>query len=117
MKQSGYLKRQADVQDRLLKIGTEVGQQQVFDALALALRDPAVMGTKGVLGPAKVKTVCQRVQEIVHEFADAWSPGPEQDYQQDRLDRALKDVFGRELQPFKQRYPYMKEQKYRRSEK
>ena len=44
MKQSGYLKRQADVQDRLLQIGTEVGQQQVFDALALALRDPAVMG-------------------------------------------------------------------------
>lgn len=80
MKQSGYLKRQADVQDRLLQIGTEVGQQQVFDALALALRDPAVMGAKGVLGPAKVKTVCQRVQEIVHEFADAWSPGPEQDY-------------------------------------
>lgn len=63
MKQSGYLKRQADVQDRLLQIGTEVGQQQVFDALALALRDPAVMGAKGVLGPAKVKTVCQRVQE------------------------------------------------------
>ena len=29
MKQSGYLKRQADVQDRLLKIGAEVGQQQV----------------------------------------------------------------------------------------
>ena len=108
------LKRQADVQDRLLKIGTEVGQQQVFDALALALRDPAVMGAKGVLGPAKVKTVCQRVQEIVHEFADAWSPGPEQDYQQDRLDRALKDVFGGDLQPFAVRYPFMKEQKYRR---
>lgn len=31
MKQSGYLKRQADVQDRLLQIGTEVGQQQVND--------------------------------------------------------------------------------------
>lgn len=48
------------------------------------------------------------------DVADAWSPGPEQDYQQDRLDRALKDVFGEELQPFKQRYPFMKEQKYRR---
>lgn len=114
MKQSGYLKRQADVQDKLLRIGTEVGQQQVFDALALALRDPAVMGAKCVFGPAKVKTVCQRVQEIVQEFADAWSPSPEQDYQQDRLDRALKDIFGEELQPFKQRYPFMKEQKYRR---
>lgn len=114
MKQSGYLKRQADVQDKLLRIGTEVGQQQVFDALALALRDPEIMSAKGVLGPAKVKTVCQRVQEIVQEFADAWSPGPEQDYQQDRLDRALKDIFGEELQPFKQRYPFMKEQKYRR---
>lgn len=114
MKQSGYLKRQADVQDRLLKIGTEVGQQQVFDALALALRDPAVMGAKGVLGPAKVKTVCQRVQEIVQEFADAWSPGPEQDYQQDRLDRALKDIFGGDLQPFAVRYPFIKDQKIRR---
>lgn len=80
MKQSGYLKRQADVQDRLLKIGTEVGQQQVFDALALALRDPAVMGAKGVLGPAKVKTVCQRVQEIVQEFAERYPYIKEQKY-------------------------------------
>lgn len=117
MKQSGYLKRQADAQDKLLRIGTEVGQQQVLDALALALRDPEIMSAKGVLGPAKVKTVCQRVQEIVQEFADAWSPGPEQDYKQDRLDRALKDIFGEELQPFGQRYPYMKEQKYRRAKK
>lgn len=67
-----------------------------------------------VLGPARVKAVCQRVQEIVQEFADAWSPCPEQDYQQDRLDRALKDVFGEGLQLFGQRYPYIKEQKYRR---
>ena len=110
MKQSGYLKRQADVQDRLLQIGTEVGQQQVFDALALALRDPAGMGAKGVLGRAKVKTVCQRLQEC----ADAWSPGPEQDYQQDRLDRALKDIFGGDLQPFAVRYPFIKDQKIRR---
>ena len=78
------------------------------------MRDPAVMGAKGVLGPAKVKTVCQRVQEIVQEFADAWSPGPEQDYQQDRLDRALKDVFGGDLQPFAVRYPFIKDQKIRR---
>lgn len=105
------------MQDKLLRIGTETGQQQVFDALALALRDPAVMGAKAVLGPAKVKAVCQRVQEIVHEFADAWSPCPEQDYQQDRLDRALTDVFGEGLQPFGQRYPYIKEQKYRRIKK
>lgn len=80
MKQSGYLKRQADVQDKLLRIGTEVGQQQVFDALALALRDPEVMGAKGVLGPAKVKTVCQRVQEIVQEFAERYPYIKEQKY-------------------------------------
>lgn len=86
--------------------------RQIFDALALALRDPAVMGAKGVLGAAKVKALCKRVQEIVYEFSDAWCPVPERDYQQDRLDRALKDVFGEELQPFKQRYPFMKEQKY-----
>lgn len=64
MKQSGYLKRQADVQDRLLQIGTEVGQQQVFDALALALRDPAVMGAKGVLGPAKVKRAIEEAPTV-----------------------------------------------------
>ena len=116
MKQSGYLKRQADVQDKLLRIGTEVGQQQVFDALALALRDQYVMGAKNVMGAAKVKAVCQRAQEIVQEFADAWSPGPEQDYQQDRLDRALKDIFGGDLQPFAERYPYIKEQKYGRKQ-
>lgn len=41
---------------------------------------------------------------------------PEQDYQQDRLDRALKDVFGGDLQPFAERYPYIKEQKYGRKQ-
>mgnify|MGYP007016397388 CR=1 FL=1 len=39
---------------------------------------------------------------------------PEQDYQQDRLDRALKDVFGGDLQPFAVRYPFIKDQKIRR---
>lgn len=113
MKQSGYLKRTQEVQDRLLAIGTEVGQQQIFDALALALHDKDLMGSN-TFGAARIKAVCTRVQEIVHEFADAFSPCAEQDYMQERLDRAIREVFGAEAQPFAVRYPYIKEQKYGR---
>lgn len=53
------------------------------------------------------------MQEIVHEFSDAFTPCAEQDYMQERLDRAIREVFGADAQPFAERYPYIKEQKYR----
>lgn len=113
MKQSGYLKRAQQTQDKLLAIGMELGQQQIFDAFALALHDKALMGSN-TFGAARIKAVCARVQEIVHEFSDAFSTCAEQDYMQERLDRAIREVFGAEAQPFAERYPYIKEQKYGR---
>lgn len=114
MKKSGYLKRQQETNDKLLAIGMELGQQQIFDALALALHDKELMGSNA-FGSARIKAVCTRVQEIVNEFSDAFSPCAEQDYMQERFDRAIRAVFGAEAQPFAVRYPYIKEQKYRRN--
>lgn len=116
MKQSGFMKRQQEMSREYVLAGVNIGMQQAADAFAIALHDSSLMG-KNAFGAARIKAVTDRANQIIDEFFDAWRPGPEQDYQQDRLDRALKDIFGEELQPFKQRYPFVKEQKYRRAKK
>lgn len=108
-----YAQRIAQEKQAYLSIGEEFGQQRVIDALCLALRDKEVMG-KNTFGVERIKKLCAKIQELVNVFAPAFCSGAEQDYYQVQLDRALKDIFGGDLQPFAVRYPFIKDQKIRR---
>lgn len=90
--------------------GEQVGTQRMADLMALALNDPAVMG-KDVLGPDRIKKVYARLHELQTELAKAWQKGDEQDYQQARLDRELRRIFGSDFVPFAERYPDVKKPK------
>jgi hypothetical protein len=104
----------AQRRDALIRIAAEagemVGRQKMADLMALALNDPAVMG-KDVLGPERIKRVYVKIHELEAELAQAWRKGDEQDYQQERLDRELRRIFGGEFVPFSERYPDVKKPK------
>ncbi len=90
--------------------GIDIGTQRMADLMALALNDPEVMG-KGVLGVDRIKKVYAKIQELQHDLSKAWLKCDEQDYQQARLDRELRRIFGGEFVPFSERYPDVKKPK------
>lgn len=50
--------------------------------------------------------------EEKEEFGPAFRPGPEQDYMQEQLDGALREIFGEATVPFAVRHPYIREIDY-----
>mgnify|MGYP001656674661 FL=1 len=49
-----------------------------------------------------------RMEELKQIFGPAFHPDPEQDYMQEQLDGALREIFGDDLVPFAERHPYIR---------
>ena len=97
----------------VLEIGMEVGMQKMADFFAIALNDPAVLG-KSILGKKRLMPVLQRVHDLIDEFAEAFTVADEADYMQEKLDRILRKIYGgSEFVPFEERYPAIKQRKYK----
>ena len=108
-----YAQKQATARQTYLEIGMEVGMQKMADFFAIALNDPAVLG-KSVLGKKRLMPVLQRVPALIDEFSVAFTVQDDADYMQDKLDRLLRQIYGdSEFVPFEERYPAIKQRKYK----
>lgn len=96
---------------RYLDIGLDSGAQIVHDMLCVALRDKQAMGDD-VWGKERIVRLLTRLNELKEEFGPAFRPGPEQDYMQEQLDGALREIFGAATVPFTVRHPYIREIDY-----
>ena len=96
---------------RYLDIGLDSGAQIVHDMLCVALRDKQAMGDD-VWGKERIVRLLTRLNELKEEFGPAFRPGPEQDYMQEQLDGALREIFGEATVPFAVRHPYIREIDY-----
>ena len=92
---------------RYLDIGLDSGAQIVHDMLCVALRDKQAMGDD-VWGRERIVRLLTRLNELKEEFGPAFRPGPEQDYMQEQLDGALREIFGEATVPFAVRHPYVR---------
>jgi hypothetical protein len=111
MAKGDYLDRQRKAQQTYLDIGEEMGMQKMWDYVQIALRDPDVMG-KDILGKARLEKVYKKLGELADHYKTAFTDDVEADFRQEELDGVLREVWGDELSVFKDRYPYLKEQKY-----
>ena len=91
--------------------GCEITAQQMFDMMCLALHDPEIMG-KDSFGAKRLKKVHNAMYEFEKKYHDAWVHKEESDYLQEKLDAALREIFGEDLAPFKERYPLTREWDY-----
>lgn len=105
-----YADRVVAARQKYLDIGTQFGAQRMADLVSIALNDPAIMG-RNALG-----RVFERVKELEAAFDRAFFKNAEQDYWQDVLDRKLHEIFPDSygFAPFPERYPFIKEVKYRK---
>ena len=95
--------------------GCDITAQQMFDMMCLALHDPEVMG-RDTFGAERLKKVHAAMYEYEKMFHEAWVNTPESDYYQEKLDGALREIFG-EIDSFQVRYPYTKEWNYHKAMK
>lgn len=110
MAQSNFLARQEEIRRASFAAGGETMAQQTWDMVCLALNDPEVMG-KDTFGAGRLQKLLEAVQKKEREYVKAWISDPESDYYEEKLDAALRDIFG-EIVPFKERYKYLRGHSY-----
>lgn len=112
-KPNSYLAKQEALRQKCFKVACDTTTQQFFDYMCIVLNDPEIMG-KDVFGAKRLEKVREAMLELDKEYSEAWVGSQESDYYQEKLDSALKRIFG-EIQPFNERYPYLKEWDYNKT--
>ena len=90
--------------------GCDITSQQFFDYMCIVLNDPKVMG-KDVFGEQRIKKIHDAMKELDKQYGEAWLNSQDSDYYQEKLDAALRRIFGK-IDPFNKRYPYLREWNY-----
>lgn len=109
---NGYAQKMRQEKQAYLEIGVDVGIQMMADFMSLSLNEPEVMG-KDTLGAARLKKALTKARELHSLFSEAFRTGPEADYYRAKLDERLKQIYVAEAAPFEERYPMVKEIRYR----
>jgi hypothetical protein len=113
---NGYLTKKTAFNQALLDIGIQCGKQQIMDYMTIVLRDPNVVGSD-IFGRERIDKVFAAIEALDKEFADAYTLKVEADYLQETLDRKLREVYGDELVPFRERQPHIKQLGYNKARK
>ena len=107
---NAFLKKQQEKQQMCFEAGCQITAQQFFDYLCLVLNDPDVMG-KDVFGANRLHKIHEEMKKLDKIFSEAFVGGQESDYYQEKMDARLIKIFGK-IDPFKVRYPFLKDWNY-----
>ena len=113
MAKNQYLAQRDADRQKFFVAGCDTTAQQMFDMMCLALHDPEVMG-KDTFGAERLKKLHKAIYDYESKYHEAWIGTQESDWYQEKLDAALRSIFG-EIEPFNERYPYQKEWNYNKT--
>lgn len=113
MARKDFMTRQAERDQNHFDAGCDFGTQTTWDAVQLALRDiePKRWGKK------KLARLYERTAFYKRYFHEAFTMSPEADVKQEEQDTMLREIWGDDLVPHKDRYPYQKQFSYKKSRK
>ena len=113
---NGYLKRQQVHLQAALDIGEEMGMQKMWDYVQDCLSDPDIMN-KDTFGAERINRLFEGLKQRADVYHVAFTDDKEADYYQEKLDARLRRIHGDKLQPFAERYPYIKKMGYDKARK
>lgn len=111
-----YQQRRQAVNQAFLDAGEQIGMQKMWDYMQIALRDPETMG-KDVFGRQRIEKIFQKTRELANYFHTAFTDDKEADVVQERMDGALREIWGNDLVTFYDRYPQLKKMDYSKPKK
>lgn len=104
MAKNAFLEKQRLEKIECFQEGVRTGRQQIMDMLSLVLNDPEYVG-KDIFGKGRLLKVAEGVGVYLHYYRLAWAKHDEADYYRDKLDKALAEVYGKNLSDsFMERY-------------
>ena len=109
-KPNAFLAQQQALRQKCFEVACDTTAQQFFDFLCIVLNDPEIMG-KDVFGAGRLHKVHEALKAVDKQYNEAFVNSQESDYYQEKMDARLREIFG-EIDPFKKRYPYLKEWNY-----
>ena len=102
-----YLKKREERDRKFYNAGMMMGVQLVHDYVQMALRDPETMG-KDIFGGARIEKLFAKCQAYDDYYSLCFTKHVEADKRQEEMDLVLKEIWGKDLCPFAERYPYTK---------
>ena len=99
-----------------IRAGMDTSWQEFWDLLCITLNDPDVMG-KDTFGKERLLKLRKALEEREEIYSKGMNSGPEADYYQEKLDENLRRIFGPDLAPYKDRYPYIPQLNYTKQHK
>lgn len=116
MAKNAYLEQKHAIEQKILDVGEQMGMQKMWDYVQTQLRNPKVVG-KDIFGRERLEKLFQGCMEASNHYHTAFTNDVEADYVQEELDSNLREIWGDDLSPFYDRYPYLKKTKYDRPKK
>lgn len=113
MAKNDFLARQKATQKAYFEAGLQMGRQQILDLMSLVLNDPEIMG-KDTFGKERLLKVVKGIGEYIDKYQPAWEKCDEADYYQNKLDKNLASIYGKDLyDSFYKRYEFAPEFSYK----
>ena len=111
---NAFLHRIENARQDGLRAGLEIGFQMAADFIALSANDPDCVGKNNTLGEERLLKILAGAKKYEMQFSEAFCTAEESDYQRDLLDRRLKQIFKKSFRGFEERYPRVKEIRYKK---
>ena len=113
---NAFLKARDERDRKFFNAGMQHGIQMVHDYLQISLRDPETMG-KDIFGRSRIEKLFGKVKQCDDHFCLAFSNHKEADKRQEEMDDLLREIWGKDMHPFAERYPYAKQFGYQKPQK
>lgn len=116
MSRNGYLEKKQAREQALLDIGVQCGKQQIVDYLSCVLHNPKYV-EKDIHGRDRIDKIMVGLYDYDRKYEKAYTKDVEADVAQEHLDEELREIYGDELIPFKERQPYVLQMNYSKARK
>ena len=111
-----FIRKRNERDQKFLDAGEQMGMQKMWDYVQQALRETEVVGPV-IFARKRLEKLYRRVSELADHYHPAFTAEREADNRQEELDGVLKEVWGEDLVPFYERYPYLKKIGYDKPQK
>lgn len=116
MGRNDFLDKQKQRDAKFFQAGMLFGTQLASDYYNLSLHDKAVMGSRAI-GSNMISKIAENCKKLDDHFCDAFTDAVDADYLQEEMDAGLREIFGNNLIPFRERYPLLQTYGYMKSRK
>ncbi len=116
MGKNEYIAQRKQRDREIFAAGLSMGMQVAGDYFQMSIRDPKVI-RKDIFGRGRIEKIMQNNMELDEYFSPAFSDDVEAERYQEEMDRKLKEIWGDDLVPFRERYPQLKTIKYDKPKK